>query len=145
MSGAAEAARALLWEEREATLRDAPARYAMGVLLEVLLGHTHDFYRAKVTRHFQHLVIGSREVTETCRIAPGFESSGCLRRYDRPPLSAESQAHVRGSVAGGRVRQRGYPRRAGIARLAPRQPGTKEIWLKLTACSANGRGEVPGR
>jgi hypothetical protein len=92
----ARAAHAVLWEEVQAIT--APARSNLAPLLDALLGHVHDFYRAPVTRHFQHLVIGSQAVAQTYDVSPDFESPAYLRRYDRPLLTANTRAQLDGAA-----------------------------------------------
>jgi phosphoglycolate phosphatase-like HAD superfamily hydrolase len=92
----AQAAHAVLWDEAQAVT--APARSILAPLLETLLGHVHDFHRAPVTRHFQHLVIGSQAVAPTYDVSPDFESPAYLRRYDRPLLTAATRARLDGAA-----------------------------------------------
>ncbi len=99
-----EAVRAVLADEARALPAWGCYQPALGVLFEALLGHTHDFYRAPVTRHFQHLVLGSRAVTETYGVPPDFESSAYLSRYDRPLLAPAVGARLRACLAAGRAR-----------------------------------------
>jgi hypothetical protein len=88
----AQAARAVLWDEARA-IPDLE-RPRLAEMLQTLLGHVHDFYRAPVTRHFQHLVIGSRTITQTYGVSPDFESPAYLRCYDRPLLSPAARARI---------------------------------------------------
>lgn len=91
----AQAARAVLWDEFQ-TIRglDEPSRAAVAALLETLLGRTHDFYHAPVTRYFQHLAIGSQAVAETYGVAPDFETVAYLQRFDRPLLRPEIRSRL---------------------------------------------------
>jgi hypothetical protein len=91
-----------------------PLRATLDVLFDTLLGHTHDFYRAPVTRHFQHLVIGSQGVRQTYGVEPDFESAAYLRQHDRPLLSADVRARLHESVAGGDVRVALYTARPSL-------------------------------
>jgi hypothetical protein len=92
--GAAQAARAVLWEDVLATPNLEPHHSALDALLDTLLGRTHDFYRAPITRHFQHLVIGSQGVRQTYNVAPDFESTAYLQEYDRPLLAADVRVRL---------------------------------------------------
>lgn len=110
---AAEAARAVLWEDVMSP-RLAPHRSALDALFDALLGHTQDFYQATVTRHFQHLVIGSQGVQQTYGIEPDFESAAYLREYDRPLLTADSRNRLREAAAGGQIRAALYTARPSL-------------------------------
>jgi hypothetical protein len=96
---AAQAARAVLRNEAQAIPELAPSLPALAALLDTLLGHTYDFYRAPLTRHFQHLVIGSQAVAKTYDIVPDFESPAYLRQYDRPLLSVPTRVRLDEAVA----------------------------------------------
>ena len=91
---ASHAAHAVLWERVQATPSLEPYRPALAALLESLLGHTHDFYHAPMTHHFQHLVIGSQGVSEAYGVAPDFESPAYLRWYDRPLLTKDTRERL---------------------------------------------------
>jgi hypothetical protein len=97
-TGTAKIARAVLWEEIEATPSLQPHQPALDALFDTLLGHTHDFYRAPVTRYFQHLVIGSQGVHQTYDVDPDFESVAYLHQYDHPLLTAAVRARLREAV-----------------------------------------------
>jgi len=97
---ATAARRALSTMVREAHLPPATSA-ALDTLLHALLGHTHDFYQAPFTRHFQHLAVGSRAIEPTYGVAPDFASSAYLLDYDVPLLSPESRARVNDLAAGG--------------------------------------------
>ncbi|MBN1978465.1 MAG: hypothetical protein JW918_13795 [Anaerolineae bacterium] len=112
--GAAHAARAVLWEDVLAAPSLEPHRPALDALFDVLLGRTHDFYRAPVTRHFQHLVIGSQGVRRTYGITPDFESAAYLQAHDRPLLAADVRARLQGSIADGGVRVALYTARPSL-------------------------------
>jgi len=86
----AEAARRTLGEMAEAASLDG----TVALLLDALLGHTHDFHRAPFTRHFQHLAIGSGAIKQTYGVPPDFESPAYLLEYDMPLLTAESRARL---------------------------------------------------
>jgi len=101
--GAAQAARTVLWEDVKATPSLEPLRPTLDVLFDTLLSHTHDFYRAPVTHHFQHLVIGSQGVRQTYGVEPDFESAAYLQAHDRPLLVADARAQLHKVVAGGDV------------------------------------------
>ena len=97
----AEAARRTLGEmAREANL-PAVTSAALEALVATLLEHTHDFYQAPFTRHFQHLAVGSDAIDATYGVAPDFESPAYLLSYDVPLLSPESLAHVNELAADG--------------------------------------------
>ena len=112
--GAAETARSVLWK----AALDLPAlearRPALDSLLDALLGHTHDFFRAPVTRHFQHLVIGSRAIAATYGIAADFESPAYLARYDHPLLTSATRAQIEEHITTGRVRAALYTARPSL-------------------------------
>ena len=93
----AQAARAVLWEEALAIPGQEHAPPALAALLDTLLGRIHDFYRAPVTRHFQHLAIGSQAVAQTYDVSPDFESPAYLLRYDRPLLTPATRARLHDS------------------------------------------------
>ena len=93
-----ESARAVLWEDVKSTSSLEPHYPVIDALFNTLLGRTHDFYRAPVTRHFQHLVIGSQGVNQTYDVDPDFESVAYLREYDRPLLTAETRARLHEAV-----------------------------------------------
>jgi len=89
-------------EERFVTGGGQEGRHAMlSLLLSELLGHTHDFYRAPVTRYLQHLVIGSKRVPATYGVEADFESPSYLMRHDRSFLAPSWRARVRRCIAGG--------------------------------------------
>ena len=88
----AQAAHAVLWNEAQ-TIADLE-RPRLAELLETLLDHVHDFYRAPVTRHFQHLVIGSHTIAQTYGVSPDFESPAYLCLHDRPLLSPAVRARI---------------------------------------------------
>ena len=83
-------------------------------LLDTLLGHTHDLYRAPVTRYFQHLAIGSQAVAETYGITPDLTSPPYLRDFDRPLLSLTTRSMLKGVAAVGRVRAALYTARPSL-------------------------------
>ena len=93
-ASSAQAAYATLWDEVEAIPSLEAHRPALAALLDTLLGHTRDFFRAPVTRHFQHLVIGSQGVTEVYGIEPDFDSPAYLHHYDRPLLTPTTRARL---------------------------------------------------
>jgi hypothetical protein len=78
-------------------------RETIAALLDTLLGHTHDFYRAPVTRHLQHLVIGGEAIPLSYGVEPDLASPPYLLRYDRPLLSPSGRARLRSGVAAGQV------------------------------------------
>jgi hypothetical protein len=148
--GAAQAARAALWEDVEATPDLEPHRPALAALFDTLLGHTHDFYRAPVTRHFQHLVIGSQGVCEAYGVEPDFESVAYLRQYDRPLLAPDARARLQESVASGSVRVALYTARPSLSPIevdAPANGYSPEAEMarslvKMDACPLIGLGHV---
>lgn len=114
-TGAADAARAVLWEETQQIAGLAATTLAaLDALLETLLGHTHDFYRAPLTRHFQHLAIGSQAILQTYGVLPDFESPPYLRLYDRPLLAAGTRERIEEAVASERVRVALYTARPSL-------------------------------
>jgi hypothetical protein len=115
-TGAACAAREVLWEEAQAIPGLLPATAgALYALLEALLGHTHDFYRAPVTRYFQHLAIGSQAVAQTYGVTPDFESGAYLSLYDRALLNPAARARLMQVITAGRVRAVLYTARPSLA------------------------------
>lgn len=111
---AAQAVRAVLWDDAERVSGRAPIKSALAPLLDTLLGHTHDFYRAPVTRYFQHLALGNRGVAKTYGIAPEFESPAYLSRYDRPLLSHSSRARLLEAAASHQIRGALYTARPSL-------------------------------
>lgn len=104
-TGSARAARAVLWQDAQAIPGLNPATAgALQSLLDALLGHTHDFHSAPVTRHFQHLAIGSQAVARTYGIEPDFESRPYLTLYDHALLEPVSREHLVRATASGRAR-----------------------------------------
>jgi hypothetical protein len=103
-------------------LRDS--RGAVAALLETLLGCTHDFYRAPVTRCFQHLAIGSRAVAETYGVVPDFESPAYLQRFDRPLLRSEVREELQETAERGLVRIALYSARPSRSPVEVDQPAT---------------------
>jgi hypothetical protein len=112
--GTAEAARTVLWEDVEMTPRLALHRSALEALFDALLGHTHDFYQAPVTRYFQHLVIGSQGVRQTYGVEPDFESTAYLREYDRPLLTADARNRLHEATDNKQVRVALYTARPSL-------------------------------
>jgi len=108
----AQAARAIFREKVPGLKLKYPS--AASALLDTLLGHTHDFYRAPVTRYFQHLVIGSRAVAQTYGVDPDFESPAYLERFDRPLLSPEVRRKLEGATANGQARVALYTARPSL-------------------------------
>lgn len=100
----ARAARAALEADLDAIPGLGPARSAAAALLETLLGRTHDFYAAPVTRHFQHLAIGSRAVAEVYGVSPDFESSAYLAAFERPLLDPRLRDRLNALLGEGRLR-----------------------------------------
>lgn len=120
----AQAVRAVLWKETLVIASLGPSRPAVAALLEALLGHTHDFYRAPVTRYFQHLVIGSQGVSKTYGVAPDFESPAYLRHHDRPLLTPAVRARLHAAVAGKQVRAALYTARPSLPPAEMDEPTT---------------------
>jgi hypothetical protein len=112
--GAAQAARAVLWEDVKATPSLEPHSSALNALFDALLGHTHDFYRTPVTRYFQHLVIGSQGVRQTYDVDPDFESTTYLQEYDRQLMAADVRARLREAVEAKVVRIALYTARPSL-------------------------------
>ncbi len=111
---AAQAARAVLWTEAQSIPGLTASLPALGALLDTLLNDTHDFYRAPLTRHFQHLAIGSQAVAKTYGVVPDFESPAYLRQYDRPLLSAATRVRLDEAVARGQARIALYTARPSL-------------------------------
>jgi hypothetical protein len=120
---AAEAARAVLWQEATSWPELRPYLASLDMLLETLLGRTHDFERAPVTRYFQHLVIGSEGVRETYGVVPDFKSPAYLHEYDRPLLTSSVRERLRTGISRGTIRIALYTARPSLppadARPAP--------------------------
>ena len=116
------AALATLWDEAQATPGLEAHRLALAALLDTLLGHTSDFFRAPVPHHFQHLVIGSQGVAETYGVAPDFESPAYLRQYDQPLLSPATRARLHESTAGRQVRAAIYTARPSLPPVEADEP-----------------------
>ena len=95
------AVRVVLWEDAQ-SLSEAQ-REAVSVILDELLGDTHNFARAPVTQYFQHLVIGSEGVAKTYGIAPHFEARPYLLDYDVADLSPETAAQLRDAADFGSI------------------------------------------
>lgn len=112
--GATRAARAALWEDVMATPSLEPLYPTIDALFDTLLGRTHDFYGAPVTRHFQHLVIGSQGVRQTYGVDPDFESVAYLHEYDRSLLTADVRTRLHESVGRGDVRVALYTARPSL-------------------------------
>jgi hypothetical protein len=108
----AQAVRAVLWAEAQAISGLDCTRLAP--LLETLLGCVHGFYQAPVTRHFQHLVLGSQAIRQTYGVSPDLESPAYLRLYDRPLLSPAVRALLLEKIASGQVRAALYTTRPSL-------------------------------
>ena len=113
-TNAAQTAHVVLGEEAQAIPGLEPARLAVAALLETLLGHTHDFYRAPVTRTFQHLAIGSRGVAETYGVPPDFKCPAYLEQFDHPLLTPKARDRLEEAVAKGRIRAALYTARPSL-------------------------------
>lgn len=100
----ARAVCAVLEGEMETDPRLTPARSTLAALSEALLGHTHDFYRAPMTRYFQHLVLGSQAIAKTYAVPPDFDSPPYLSLYDRPLLEPTARTQLHAHMADGQVR-----------------------------------------
>jgi hypothetical protein len=112
--GAAQAARAVLWEDVKTASGLEPHHPTLEALFDALLGHTHDFYHAPVTRYFQHMVIGSQGVRQTYGVAADFESAAYLQAHDRALLAADVRARLHRCVADGSVRIALYTARPSL-------------------------------
>ncbi len=121
-ASSAQAACATLWDEVEATPSLEAHRPALAALLDTLLGHTSDFFRAPMTRHFQHLVIGSQGVAETYGIEPDFDSPAYLHHYDRPLLTPATHARLHESAANGQARFALYTARPSLPPVEADEP-----------------------
>ncbi|MDY6877656.1 MAG: hypothetical protein SWK90_15850 [Chloroflexota bacterium] len=110
----AQAAYVTLWDQVEAIPSLEAHRPTLSVLLDTLLGHTNDFFRAPITRHFQHLVIGSQGVTETYGIAPDFASPAYLHHYDQPLLTPNTYARLHEASIGKQTRIAIYTARPSL-------------------------------
>jgi hypothetical protein len=104
--------RAALWEDVEETLNGQEA--TLSALLDTLLGYTHDFYRAPMTRYFQHLVIGSQGVAETYGIDPDLDSAAYIHKYDRPLLDVPTRARLQKATLRERIRVAVYTGRPSL-------------------------------
>jgi hypothetical protein len=121
-TGAAQAARAVLWERARAIPGVEPSLPAISTLLDTLLGHTHDFYRAPVTRHFQHLAIGSRAVAATYGVSPEFECPAYLEQFDRPSLAPDIRDRLVAAAKRGHVRMALYTARPSLPPTGADEP-----------------------
>jgi len=119
---AAETARAALWDEARSDTALQDHLPALSALLEDLLGHTHDFYRAPLTRHFQHRAIGSQMVAATYDIAPDFDSPAYLTQFDQPLLSTAVRQRLSAAAATGRVRMALYTARPSLPPADTQEP-----------------------
>ena len=81
--------------------RDALGNTALAVLDEVLLTRLHSFFDAPVTRVFQHMALGSENISETYGVAPSLESQSYLELYDRPLLSPRMCAELKAASDAG--------------------------------------------
>jgi hypothetical protein len=97
----AQAARQVLLEVVDQTESLADQRATLALLLDTLLGHTHDYHRAPVTRYLQHLAIGSEQIPATYGVSPDIESPPYLLRYDRPLLTPAWRERLRSVLAQG--------------------------------------------
>jgi hypothetical protein len=113
----AQAAKAVLGEEVQAMPGPKDSGSAVVALLEALLGHTHDFYRAPLTRHFQHLALGSQGVAKTYGVVPDFESLSYLEEYDQPVLAPATRALLLESIANGKAGAALYTTRPSLPPL----------------------------
>lgn len=113
-STTAESARTVLWKDVKATPSLEPHCPVINALFDTLLGRTHDFYHAPVTRHFQHLVIGSQGVRQTYDVDPDFDSVAYLRECDRPLLTAGVRARLYEAVGQKSVRIALYTARPSL-------------------------------
>lgn len=106
------AVRAVLWDDAQSL--SAAQQEAVGAILDELLGDTHNFDRAPITRHFQHLVIGSEGVAKTYGVAPSFEARPYLLAHDVAELSSESAARLRDAAESGRIAAAIYTARPSL-------------------------------
>jgi hypothetical protein len=79
-------AQEVLWDEALRTLGSAARPVGVEELLVKLFAHVYDFYRAPVTRYFQHLVLGRMAVTQAYGIEPEIDTTSYLERYDQSLL-----------------------------------------------------------
>lgn len=146
----AQAVRAVLWDEIQAARSLGAFGASLHALLETLLDQTHDFYHAPVTRHFQHLAIGSQAIAETYGVAPDFDSPAYLHRFDRPLLHPEVRDSLKEAIAGGLIRAALYTTRPSRppANYGERLPGYSpeaemaRSLVGLEPCPIIGRGRM---
>lgn len=86
----------------------------LNALLDALFADTHDFYRAPVTRYFQHLTLGDETVRRTYGIEPDFESPAYLERYDHSLLAPVTRAEMERRIEGRDVRIAIYTARPSL-------------------------------
>ncbi len=149
-AGPAQAARAVLWDEAQTIRGLGHSQAAVAALLDTLLGRSNDFYRAPVTRHFQHLAIGSRAIAETYGVAPDFNSEAYLQRFDRPLLRPEVRDGLKEMTEGGPIRVALYTARPSLPPLHTDEPLTgyspeaemARSLVGLEAWPVIGRGKV---
>jgi hypothetical protein len=109
------AAHALMRERARAIDGLAPhTGAALDALLDALFADTHDFYRAPVTRYFQHLTLGHGAVGRTYGIEPDFESPVYLERYDRSLLTPATRDEMERRIDGRDVRVAIYTARPSL-------------------------------
>ncbi len=109
----APTAREVLWEEARRTL-PATLHPAIDALLDSLLGDTHTFAACPITRHFQHLVLGSQNIPATYGVPPAFETYSYLERYDRPRLHGETRRALLDAETAGSLRLAIYTARPSL-------------------------------
>lgn len=106
------AARAVLWDDAQAL--PAQQRKAVGAILDELLRDTHNFERAPVTRHFQHLVLGSAAISTTYGVPAAFESAAYLLEHDVAALSPETCVRLQDAVVAKRIHPAIYTARPSL-------------------------------
>ncbi|MBN2003552.1 MAG: hypothetical protein JXA21_09375 [Anaerolineae bacterium] len=109
---AAQAAHEVL--EESAGDLPQPQRIPISALLEALFNHTHDFAKAPITKHFQHLVIGSHRIRDTYGVDPTFDAPPYLRDHDLPLLNAQTRNRLLAQMETGGLRLALYTARPSL-------------------------------
>lgn len=106
------ATRSVLWED--AQVLPAGLRAAVGAILDELLHDTHSFDRAPITRHFQHLVVGSAAIPATYGVPAAFESAPYLLEHDVAELAPETATRLCEAVTARRIHPAIYTARPSL-------------------------------
>jgi hypothetical protein len=88
-------------------------------MLDRLFGDVHDVQHSPVTRHFQHLVLGSERIEPTYGLPAEFSTPSYLEEYDRSLLSPRARDQVQ------RSREAGWA--MAMCTLRPSSPPLEEV------------------